>query len=323
MWNYTNLELKNHLLFEFNYYNNNVIKETRGVINGIETVVQSMLEMVSKQLHDTFITHKPTYKKYNGLGIKTFFNEYILTVSAEISHKMSYKGEFHYANSFEQKNDKIICKPHIDIQISANSENDLRYAFSFAVGHELTHAYNLYQYAKTYGIDNMKQNVSYQQKYRNIRRGMNPYVIINYRAVALMLYHLNRMERNAYIAQLKQELLSKKDEIKDSETAFDAIKTTESYKKFLNLENNVNLCLSDEMTTTAQNEITYALNSIMEKKFTNYNQVRNYFSDRWRKWKKAYLIKASKIANDIYQENNMSLDGDFMNKNITINKNTK
>ena len=89
------------------------------------------------------------------------------------------------------------------------------------------------------------------------------------------------------------------------------------------MENNVNLCLSDEMTTTAQNEITYALNSIMEKKFTNYNQVRNYFSDRWRKWKKAYLIKASKIANDIYQENNMSLDGDFMNKNIIINKNTK
>ena len=57
---------------------------------------------------------------------------------------------------------------------------------------------------------------------------------------------------------------------------------------------------------------------MMNTHFTTYNQLLKYYNRRWEKWKKNYLIKATKIAYDVFSENNLTLDGKNMNNNTTI-----
>ena len=317
----TNEELYNHLLFQFGYNSQNLfLTETRGYVSGIDDAINALLEMVSLQIETTIktqtsITYAYTQEKLKS-KLNTFFDEFRLTLTTQFDSKKSYLGEFH-PKSIMEKDEKIVCVPRVEIKISANNVNDLRQVFAFACGHELTHGYNLLQYAKQYGVRNMINNVMISQNYRNIRKGMSEYAEHNYQAIANLLYRLNRMERNAYIAQLRQELLSVKDKITSIKDAFEYIKKSGSYRSFLAIEKNI------EILPTVQNEfvrdnLIYATNSMMNTNFTTYNQLLKYYNRRWEKWKKNYLIKATKIAYDVFSENNLTLDGKNMNNNTTI-----
>ena len=289
----TNKELYNHILFEFTYKSQNLfLTETRGYVYGIDDAINALLEMVSSQIETTIKTQKPitfTYTEENlKTEINTFFNEFELTLTTQFEHRKSYLGEFN-PKSYIEKDKQIICVPKLSIKISANNVNDLRYLFTFACGHELTHGYNNLQYAKQYGISEM----------------------------ATTLYTLNRMERNAYIAQLRQELLGVKDKINSMKDAFEFVKKSASYSKFLYLEKNINLILTIK-DKDVQDNLIYATNSIMDTHFSTYNQLVKYFNRRWEKWKKNYLIKTSKIAYDVFAENNVTLDGKNMNNDISL-----
>lgn len=317
----TDKELYNHLLFEFTYYSPNLfLTETRGYVNGIDETINALLEMVSLQIETTVktqqeITFTYTQEKLKS-SINTFFTDFKLRLTTQISQRKTYRGEFE-PKSITEKDKQIICTPDISIKIGAYNVNDLRYVFSFACGHELTHAYNLLQYAKQYGVEAMKNNIKRGQKYGNIRHGMEDFGNTNYKAIANVLYTLNRMERNAYVAQLRQELLGVKDKINSIQDAFEYIKKSGSYSKFLYIEKNIEI-LSTIKDITTQNNLIYATNSIMDRHFTTYNQLVKYFTKRWEKWKKAYLTKITKIAYDVFDENNIVLDGKNMNNDIML-----
>ena len=163
----------------------------------------------------------------------------------------------------------------------------------------------------------MIASIQYKQNYSTINNAMFSNNTNNYKAIANMLYKLNRMERNAYIAQLKQELLNKKSNLKNTKTTFETIKETESYKKFLSLEDNIKI-LSNITDVMTQNEIINAVNTIMGTFFSNYAQVKKYLINRWNKWRKKYIVTASKIAYNIFDENNPIIDGKNMNNDIML-----
>ena len=117
-----------------------------------------------------------------------------------------------------------------------------------------------------------------------------------------ILYLLDKIERNAYIGQIRQELIANQDKLTDWQSTFDVVKNSESYKKFLHLEKNVNAILS---ITDKKQQLKFidALNKMMDKSFTTYNQLQKYYWGRWLKWKKGYLNKITKIAYDVYKNN--------------------
>ena len=144
----------------------------------------------------------------------------------------------------------------------------------------------------------------------------------NYRAIGNTLYLLSRVERNTYIAQTQQELLQRKDELEDSQSIMNVIKSTGSYEHFAWLDKNMGIILSDYLKEPAQEEIINAVNDIMDKNFTNYQQAQKYLSRRWNKWKKEYLTRVSKIAYDIYDRENKMLDGPEVDDDLMIRNNT-
>lgn len=297
-----NIELKNHLLYEFTINNYGFLNETRSIVNGIDNTVLMFLNMVSEQIKNTKTKSTNIYTEKNNFNIKTFFTQFKLKLTITKGEK-KYSGGCDINNSIiKNSENKWICIPDIELQVQGKNENEIRNVFGFAIGHELTHLYNMLQYAIK-NNENGYNNVFDKNKYRNISNTMsNPFFEKNTKIIAQILYTLTRIERNAYIAQLRQELLNQEELITDTNSAYEAIKNTESYKRLLFLEKNINILFSEDLNNseTTKTNILSTLNKTMNKKFTNFEQVKKYFLRRWLKWKKAYLSRASKIAYDVF-----------------------
>ena len=319
----TDIELKNHLICEFLIRKSapSVLLEARGVVNNIDEVVDAFMEAFQKQITETFTRLTDRVQSYNNSnildGIDTFFTNFNIYLTTRKSPKVTYNGVMQ-PSSIKRNNDTNLwyCVPDIYLTAGAPNEKKLYQVISFALAHELTHCYNLLQYAiqnNKQFEDEIFQNIE-NQRYFDINKGKNS-TENNEKALSYVLYYLNRMERNAYLAQLRQELLSEKDKMVDDKSIFTLIRNSESYSKLKEIERNINAVNSINDEETKKQLIVY-LNTIMNRKFTTYNQVKKYLNSRWSKWKKNYLIKATKIAYDVYSTTNHSkwLDWGMMGK---------
>lgn len=252
-------------------------------------------------------------------------------INIKITIGKNIEGEYHggtYSNTIRIKRKKVngkkvkrvVCIPDIYVVVIAPDENELREKLSVALGHELTHAYDLYK-SKLKNLSHDPYNPKY--RYEEISAEINNnYSAPRIKKLAYVLYFLNRPERNAYIGQLYQELYQQRFMIKDSKSALKAITSTLSYQ---NVYESLDFVINDwlknydkkgakqDKTTKEimlyKKQIIDGINRITGKKFTTWNQLVNYFSDRWIQWEKAYMSNASKIAYDIYEKMHPYADG--------------
>lgn len=317
----TNNELRNHIIYEFYAglpNRENILMETRGVVSGLHDVVKAICEELSDQVWETYNTKEEETRVYSGevseFGLKSFFDDFNITLTTIYGNNKSiYRGGLSVSKSFSDSENGVVCSPVINFYVTDNDPHDMARTIAFSIGHELTHAYNFYQYARKNNLTvrQMMDNFDNIQRYGDIMAAKNSPGLNNERAVGDILYKLNRMERNAYIAQLKQELESEADYIVDSKSAWNAVLKTESYKKFKNLEKNFSIMFGPEISDEAKKQIIHYTNRSTGKNFKNFDQVKKYYMKYWETWKKKYLTTASKIAYDIYAEHNPITDGNM------------
>lgn len=323
----TNNELRNHIIYEFYAglpNRENILMESRGIVSGLHEVVKAICEEMSDQIWETCSVGDETTEMYTGdvsdFNLSTFFRNYTVHLTTIYDEgKTRYSGGLLIPDSFSDVEGGVICHPVIEFVVYGNDASNMARTIVFAIGHELTHAFNDYQYANKKGL--AKQDII-----NNFRHGQNYNSIIaskqskvqNEKAIANLLYLTNRMERNAYIAQLKQELESVKDTIKDSTSAWNAVLNTESYKKFKQIERVYEQLVSGTLSNLAKEQIMGFTNKILGKSFVNYERVERFYTNIWNKWKKKYLTTASKIAYDIFEENNPATDGDMSDTDILL-----
>lgn len=326
----TDKELKNHIIYEFFAgapNRENILFESRGVVNGLHNVVKAVVAKIYQQVRDTCSLKTEIYQIYTGKledeGLTSFFNKYKIEITTRYGHaKDQYRGGFYPMRSFYDTKSGVACDPDIEFSVTGDDVSEIIHTISFALGHELTHAYNLLSYANKNGLskDDITNNWSVTQGYKKIKASMD-YGYGNEKAVANTLYNLNRMERNAYLAQLKQELEDKSDVILDSRSAWKAVTDSESYKKFKNLETNIGIIFSPTTSEPVKHEILNITKKITGKEFKNYNQVKKFYGKYWNTWKKKYLSTAAKIVHDIFDEHNMMMDGNNLSEDLIINPN--
>lgn len=319
----TNNELRNHIIYEFYAglpNRENILMESRGVVSGLHDVVKAICEELSDQIWETYNTKEEETRVYSGevseFGLKSFFEDFTITLTTIYgNNKSKYRGGLSVSKSFSDSENGVVCSPVINFHVTNNDPHDMARTISFAIGHELTHAYNFYQYARKNNltVQQMMDNFDDIQRYGDIMATKNSPGLNNEKAVGDILYKLNRMEHNAYIAQLKQELESNADKITDSKSAWKIVLNSESYKKFENLERNFQILFGLDMSDEAKKQIIYYTNRATGKDFKNYNQLKKFYRAYWETWKKKYLTTASKIAYDIYAEHNQMTDGNMSN----------
>lgn len=327
---YTNRELQNHIIYEFYAglpNRENILIESRGVVSGLHDIVKAICKEFSDQIWETYSTKEEETRVYSGevseFGLESFFEDFSITLTTAYGNdKSRYRGGLSVTKSFSDSEKGVVCSPVISFYVIDNDPSDMARTIAFVIGHELTHAYNFYQYARKNNLTVRQMMVNFDdtQRYGDIMATKNSPGLNNERAVGDILYKLNRMERNAYIAQLKQELESNADKITDSNSAWKMVLNSESYKKFKNLEHNFQILFGPDISNEAEKQIIYYTNRATGKSFKNYNQVKKFYRGYWETWKKKYLTSASKIAYDVYRDNNPMMDGDMSDTDVFLKK---
>ena len=313
-----NDEIKNHILYVFysgQPSKETVLNESRGYVTGLHEVIQRIFQenKIYDQIKRTIVSGREVEETYSGrisdYGISSFFDDFTITIKTVPGEKVYSDAVTHTNKTFEDT-EPITCHPDISIIVNGMDLLPMVDEFTSSLGHELTHVYNMFRYLTDNGLKtgDLNNNIIYKQRYGKIMMSMHNGMMPNEKAIANTLYLLNRLERNAYISQLEEELLAASDTMVDSKSVWKAVLKTQSYRKFKLLEKNI-LFITVVDDANMGELIRLLTNKIMGTNFTNFNQVKKYYSERWMKWKKKYLSTASKIAYDVFSRNNQDLDG--------------
>lgn len=300
-----NEELKNHIKTQFALFNvGPMLNETRGVFDGINNVIDFFVKLLEKDVIAFFRGKENSFQRIytsynypiNAEG--AFFKDYVMNITFKRSNGYGYNGGIN-ADSVSKTKTGWVARPYFHLQIKSPDAATAINVLAIAVGHELTHCYNLFQYA----IKTNKDTTSLPSKtgYDKITNSRISQSSID-QNVGDFMYLTHRMERNAYIAQLKQELMIMKNNIKDSTTAYNAIKKTNVYVGVKMGEGFVKT-INNMTNPEEQMEMINAFNKASGLKFSTFNQLVKYVNQRWAKFKKKFMIMASKIVNDVYLDN--------------------
>ena len=315
----------NHIIYEFysgRMNPENILNESRGIVSGLHKVVKAMCKEFYRQVEETFKSNTPKSETYQfstkEMGFDTFFDKIkvILSTTPSSNGRTTFKGGLNPMKTFQMGynvGDELICSPDIFYNVQCGSAKEMIALIESCLGHELTHAFNLYQYGvknnlKPYQI---MSNYRYAQGYAAISTAKeSTYGSELKRPIGQLLYSLNRMERGAYIAQLKEELEAKADEITDSKSAWQAVLDSDAYRVYSYIERNVGTICSNDCTLEQREDILQITNDIMNLHLKTYNQVQKWYGEQWYKWKTKFITTAAKIAYDVYADHNDLLDGD-------------
>lgn len=306
-------ELEQHLIFEFVYHNPHkvFINEDRSTVPGIDVILLKFLELTKEQVYEVSRNGGTVTKIYNDINelgsSKLFFNSLNMKITMSLSAKSTIEGGIAANMEYKYYGEDTKIPIDMEFNITAPVDSEFRRQIFLGIGHELTHAYNIWQWMMKNKKDFDFYNFNEKSRYTKFKETI--FDVNNERALKAIHYRLSRLEMNAYIAQLRQELQMNSYQIRDSKSAMKAIKSTRSYiANYEYLERNIYMLNSITDKNLQQNIIFYT-NYIAGKKFTNYNQVLKYYNERWFYYKKEYVTKASKIAFDIYSENHYIIDG--------------
>lgn len=296
-----------HLLYEYKHgvNNNDILFETRSRVPYINEIVESIINSLKENIRTLIKNKEDNVLEYDektiNLNKNSFFERIILTVNFHYTRKTSYSGGIKPLSSFVTTNNEIVFRPVININLNGSNFYDTIDTLSFAIGHELTHGYDYYQYFLKHGFPQDKTNIE-KSGLSRYNKGMQSTNSLE-RAISSINYRLSLRELNAYIGQLAIEIKKYANEISNSKEALNVLYKTESFKTTYNyLENEINAIIYGNLNDNTKKDIIELTNKICNKNFTSYNQVIKYYFNRWYKWSEKYMTKASKIIYDIFEE---------------------
>ena len=324
--NYFDILLHNHVLFEFGGLGK--LFETHGYYDKITDITDVISHEI---LHDLLDSNEDPYelrKTYDDMSmfkdINPFFTELKLRVDLKYSSAIKRNkidASYDPINSKIQINDGVVsfC-PMITISGFCNSKSGVIDEMIYTLGHEFTHAYNDYMVYVKSGHRKRLKDLSDMSKINNAIS--NPNSLIGY-MIGAVLYMADQAEKNAFIAQLKNELELYKGDLNSSKDCTHAIMTTNTYQNIQNVtafcnkfEEEINQ--NEKGTDNAKILFVDELNRIAEKNFKNFESAFKWFKYQVYEINANFNKKAPKIVHDVYTQRNdskrINVDFDTLDK---------
>ena len=197
--------------------------------------------------------------------------------------------------AYDTKNSKIINNKFNPLILHINKDkllNDENSVISIIV-HELQHAYEDYN-RQIKNKENL-MNSLLKNNYLKITKYTDDEIKkqINY-----ILYFSNKIEQNAFIAQLVKQIKDEKFNFNSIEEIYNYIKTKTIFKNYIKVLNSIDLFINCNDLDIQNNIINY-LNDIISNKFNTYNQVIKFLNNK----KEKMLNKFNKIIPKIIYNN--------------------
>ena len=274
--------------------------EKYGAFDGCEDIVEFLIKKCQKKItaKNTIFIINSKYKDFINAKINNvFFNEIELKIN--IKENSTSNGGYEINNS-KINDDGLLEKVVIEYDLNKQSwKEDLR----SLLYHELCHAYDDYNslLQNKGGLNVLHQNDNYAN-YLIGRQSTNDIIQI----ISDILYHIDDTEKNAYIAQLKSELINHKEKIHGPREAFNIIRQSVEYQ---------NVMIAKEIIYALKNK---KYNENVESEIYNTYRKLNKEATKWtnNKIQKKLIYKIDKYINKMNKMiPKMCLD--FLNNNTT------
>ena len=277
-------------------FDNNSVNESYGVPDFLMSVVTKIINKIISLKN----LSKNSFRKtlyINVSSICKYFDNIIIDLRYNKNMCNDSGSAKYIPESFIKTNDI-----KIEIEISGKYLDPLR--ISSYLYHEILHAYED-------KILFMKYNISLVDKMRNDNYGLWLYIldnkdVISYETLifAYLMYHLNKDELNANIAQIEPDCLDFINNISFSHDVNKLFKQTASYKRIKAIEQKIYEI--DTMSDEDEDRIILDINKLVNEDgltFTkrDFKIFRKQLMVNWSKYQRKFRINASKIIYKLYQ----------------------
>ena len=249
------LSILQHLAIEYKlnhiYSRKKVILEKYGVYDGCEEISKYLSKKIlsSDQIDFSHEFEREELSKFKNI----FFNKLIIDIDTSEN-----KGGMYIDN--EKLNDDLLFdEVEIDIYLS---EKEIKDQLQETIMHELTHAYNNWMMLSKNDKNYLKvANSDFYQKITDTEsENTNEFL------VKKALYFLLGYEKNAFFAQIKEELEKNKSKVKTPLDALKILKQSLVYQSYVKLNNEINAYFKGTLTNKNEEEIEKAYEEITGKK---------------------------------------------------------
>ena len=283
------------------------ILESHGYSDYVSGIIQKLYKRINHDIGSMKINTNKTFI-YDDMslfsGTDVFFTGFKIIISVDYNEK--YKtdessGGYNDKGFLEYDGDIVKFCPDIIVYAKGSNNLGIRKVIGKTLGHEFTHAYNDYEmFINSKGKKRL--GTSFLKGYSDMASN-SPNPIEN--NIDKIIYFTDRSERNAHVAQLNQELERHKEPMFTELTFTDAIRSTETYKKLLDVIDALNILqnlASSDTSGKNRNDIIKVVNSLTGRKFRRFRSAFDFLRDRVVRSKMKIEEQAPKIAYDIYRK---------------------
>jgi uncharacterized protein (UPF0305 family) len=290
-------DLIGHLELEFKYgtepNTDYFLNESHGYVSNLYEILSEIdialcnkVDFSKSGMQQTTITEKD----FNRSTLeKMFFDKVSIILIIEIAYRKTSEIGGLDVDSIETRNGNVSFD--IYARITGYGREDILNSVNRTVGHELLHAYT--------EISRRNAGVKFnREKYRQVTKSATNSTTALKKNLATILYYIDPDERKAYIGQCMAELMDKKNEIKNSETAERVIRETDTWKKF------EQTCKAYEsfyyLTPSEKNNMVNYFNEITALSIKTFQKVMSVLHKGLTRFNEEFEKQIPKMAYDAY-----------------------
>ena len=303
-----------HISYELGSLSEYDIFESHGYYDNISYIVEKIHDNIRSSIlslknGETFKTTLSDMSIFN--KDKVFFDEYSLSV--EVTYKEDEKdlnrnlsgGSYFEDSQMTIKDGIIEFYPIMEIHAIGSSKMKIMNFILKDIGHEFLHAYNDYCVFKNSEGKSRLIDIYFKYNYKTAETStLKPEVL-----VSKILYFTDQAEKNARIAQIKQEIERYKDGRWKQIDIKNAVESTEINRDIQDAENKLSELIdrSSGNDRNAEDNKYYTIEAVKELSgygFSTFEQAIRFLKNKIYKVRKQFNKQAYKIATDVYLENN-------------------
>lgn len=299
-----------HCMVEQSGYKTSIL-EAHGYQDNISDIVQALYEVIVPDICGLKEGERKIFK-YDDMslfkGIKVFFSGFnlMINVLCDPSKKGPFSEGYYNERSFLNFIDgKLVFVPSISIKAVGPDDVSLIRVIGRSIAHEFMHAYNDYE---IFIESEYKKRLddSFLKGYSTVSKN-SPNQIENF--IDKIIYFTDRSERNAHIGQLKKELENYEGSFIDAVDVTNAIKSTETYKKLMevmecleSIQMLVHVDDSENGSKKRREQVIKVVNFLTKNNFKRYRPAIDFLKHRVMSAKQKFEEQSTKIAYDVFRE---------------------
>lgn len=307
-----NQEMKNSLYLEFHYSIkpslDSILIESKGNMNNIDDYIIPIMTKFRRVTNNGNMNAEINITTTDFKSVKNkIADDFNIVIEYDKDKPFNLKGV--YNDKLSKLEDNVLDNITIKIKACGDYYKVIRNLPSM-IAHEFLHAYEKLMRLRKNGKEMQTEPYTNNNITRTTAQITGNQVMEH---ISMIYYFCTSFERNAYIAQLNNQIKQFKDDVQDSDTAFQILQNLPLYKQYITFGNTLNFISKNK--DRFKDDIEEWYENVYEGKHLSYGKIIRRLINLYNKtWRKIRKTTASYIR-QLYETNLSYIDVNSIDEN--------